>query len=164
MRARSRKARRRSGGPRKKLPKEYWFVALGASEEDNAGIKALLERHGEELRGATFINVRAVGTGELACVVQEGSGSAGADSDQRLLSKVRRAAKATGHEIGMRNFKEFRTDMVPARQEGHRAVTIMGFEGNAPAGWQQGDDTSDMIEERNIRAVADILTELLRRI
>lgn len=164
MRARSRKARRRSGGPRKKLPKEYWFVALGASEEDNAGIKALLERHGEELRGATFINVRAVGTGELACVVQEGSGSAGADSDQRLLSKVRRAAKATGHEIGMRNFKEFRTDMVPARQEGHRAVTIMGFEGNAPAGWQQGDDTSDMIEERNIRAVAEILTELLRRI
>lgn len=148
---------------RENRPKEVWFLALGASEQDNAGIKAFLKEHADELKGATFINIRAVGAGKLACLAHEGLAGSGAASDPRTQGLAKRAAKATGHSLDVCDLKGFTTDAVPVLKARHRAVTLMAFDDKAPVGWQQSDDTSDSLSEDNVRAVADIVSEMVRK-
>lgn len=147
----------------KRTPKEVWFLAVGASEQDNAGIKAFLEEHADELKGASFINLRAVGAGQLACLEKEGVGFAGAQSDHRLISAAKRAAKLTNHSLDVRPLKGYGTDALPVLKSRHRAMTLMAFEEKAPVAWQQSVDTSDVINDDTIRAAADIVTEIVRK-
>ncbi|MGN0035224.1 MAG: M28 family peptidase [Coriobacteriales bacterium] len=148
--------------PAKRPPKEVWFLAVGASEQDNAGVKAFLAAHADELRGATFINLRAVGAGTLAALKSEGVGPAGARSDHRSQTLARRAAKASGHELELRDAPAFVTDAVPVLHSRHRAITLMAFDGSAPVAWEQSGDTSDVLEENTIRAAADIVEKMVR--
>ena len=42
---------------------EVWMVALGSEVDENAGIKAFLMEHAQELRGAVIIDVEGLGAG-----------------------------------------------------------------------------------------------------
>ena len=74
------------------LDKEVWFVALGASNADNAGMRDFLKRHARDLTGALVINLQAVGAGELCYLAREGMPLRPGRSDHRLQAAAARAA------------------------------------------------------------------------
>ena len=54
------------------LGHDIWFVATGASECGNAGMKAFLDEHRDKLRGVFLINLESIGAGTLATLTTEG--------------------------------------------------------------------------------------------
>lgn len=50
---------------------EVWFVGLGAEQYSHSGIKAFLEEHADEMKGAIIINLEALGAGALSCIEQK---------------------------------------------------------------------------------------------
>ncbi len=49
------------------LGHDIWFVATGASENGNAGIRAFLDAHRSQLRGVFLINPRALARDSSPC-------------------------------------------------------------------------------------------------
>lgn len=143
------------------LDKEVWFVALGASGAGNQGMKNFLDLHGPELRGALIINLECVGAGEIKYVDFEGTGKA-VPSDRRLQSLVRSASKEViGHEMQHQKLDWRNTDATPALQAGMRALSIMGFDGVAPACWHWKTDTIDIVDEDNLEYVTKVLLKVI---
>ncbi len=143
------------------LDKEVWFVALGASSANNRGMKNFLELHGSELRGSLIINLEGVGAGDIKYVDFEGTGKSHR-SDRRLQSLVKKASKEiTGKELRPQKLDWRNTDATPAMLEGMRAISIMGFDGPAPANWHWTTDTSDAIDPDNLEYVTKLLLKVI---
>ncbi len=143
------------------LDKEVWFVALGASNSSEQGMKNFLDLHGSELRGALIINLEAVGAGDIHFVDYEGKGKPHR-ADRRLQTLVRKASKeVAGTEMKPKRLDWRNTDATPAMRAGARAVTIMGFDGEAPVGWHWNTDTSAVVEEENLDYVADVVLRMI---
>ena len=143
------------------LDKEVWFVALGASNAGNRGMKNFLELHSSELRGALIINLEAVGSGDICFIDYEGEAKV-CRSDRRLQSLVRGASKELGkNEIAAERLNWRETDATPALKAGHRAMTIMGFDGVAPTGWHWSSDTIDIVEKKKMNYVTRLLLKMI---
>ena len=143
------------------LDKEVWFVALGASGAGAQGMKNFIDLHGPELRGALIINLECVGAGEIKYVDVEGAGKA-CPSDRRLQSLVRAASKeVAGHEMPHQKLDWRDTDATPALLEGMRAMSIMGFDGVAPACWHWKTDTIDIVDPDNLEYVTKVLLKVI---
>ena len=52
---------------------DIWFVALGASDFDHAGMDNFLSKHRTDIRGAFLINLDCIGAGRLSILKNEGS-------------------------------------------------------------------------------------------
>lgn len=143
------------------LDKEVWFVALGASGAGEQGMKNFLELHGSELRGALIVNLECVGAGDIRYVDMEGCGKP-FRSDRRLQNLARNAARdITGHEMKSQKLDWRNTDATPALAEGLRAMSIMGFDGVAPACWHWKTDTSDIVDPDNLEYVTKLLLKII---
>jgi hypothetical protein len=141
--------------------KEIWFVALGASGSDHAGIKSFLAAHSHELAGATFINLECVGAGELSFIENEGIGFT-RTADHRLQGLIHKISRATGIDIVGRQLTWRTTDLTPALRAGFRGITFMAFDGVAPVAWHQKTDTTAVIEPECIEATKDLIVEIIR--
>ncbi len=140
--------------------KEVWFVATGASGVGHAGIRAFIAEHGAELGNATIINLDCVGAGHLAIVSQEGVGKV-YQGDRRLQMKLHRFAGGHGLNLGVMSLAGRATDATAFLEDQLHAVTIMGFEGNAPAFSRWSSDTSAVIDDRQVGKVAGVVADFI---
>ena len=70
---------------------DIWFVALGGSSLDHAGMRAFLQQHRQEIRGSFIINLDCVGAGELSVLTHEGvEGDAGGDPPPAVPDRLDR--------------------------------------------------------------------------
>ena len=143
------------------LDKEVWFVALGASEANNQGMKNFLELHGSELRGALIINLECVGAGELRYIDFEGKAKAHR-CDRRLQSLVRSASRElTGLDMRSQRMTWRDTDATPAMEQGLRAMSIMGFEGMAPVKWHWKGDGVGTVDPDNLEYATKLMLKII---
>lgn len=144
--------------------KEVWFVATGAKEPGGFGIRALVDDYGDDLRGALFINLQAVGVGNLHWISEEGV-LRRRHSDRRLASTARRASSELELSAKSRVFREVPTDASYAIAQGMRAMSIMAFDINGRvANLHWADDTADSVQESNIENAVLLVAEMVRNL
>ena len=80
----------------------------------------------------------------------------------RIITLVRKASKELdGRELRPQKLEWRNTDVTPAMQEGLRALSIMGFDGVAPAAWHWTNDTADVVNPENLEFVTRLLLKVI---
>lgn len=142
---------------------DIWFVATGASEDSHAGMKAFIDEHKREIRGAFLVNLECVGAGTLAAYAREGLYDR-RRADRRLVRMVCDIARDLhiGFDTAMCDWGE--TDAAAALRSRVRAVTIVGLDENdQPALSHTVDDVPENVNPRQVDDVVRIVTEVIRR-
>ena len=142
---------------------DIWFVALGASSLDHAGMRAFLSQHRSEIRGSFVVNLDCVGAGTLSVVTREGlEGTRRAD---RRMGRLLTSAANDLHAPLSQHTMDWReTDATPAMRSSMRSVTLMGVgETGLPALSRTGADVPDAVSGDQAARVAQIVTEMIRR-
>ncbi|MDR2035531.1 MAG: M28 family peptidase [Coriobacteriales bacterium] len=145
------------------IDKEVWIVAVGAHESKNAGIKKLLAEYERELKSALVINLDSVGAGNLFYTMAEGS-LLPKGTDHRLQGLIKSAANAVGVSIAPAGFTSYTTDAAEALTKGFRAISIMGLKDKLPVGWRWSSDRLEILEEKNLQAVTDVVVEVIKSV
>ena len=142
---------------------DIWFVALGASGMDNAGMRAFLDEHRRDIRGAFLVNLDCVGAGELTLLTEEGEGKA-RHCDRRISRLLKNIANDLHASLKEMTHRWGDTDATPAMRKSVRAITIMGCdESGLPAYSRQAEDDLDKLDPQQIALVNDLVSELIRR-
>ena len=142
---------------------DIWFVALGASALDHAGMDAFLAEYRKTCRGAFVINLDSVGAGELTAITSEGIYNR-RRADRRMLRLFSNTAKDLHVELAQASHNWGDTDATAAMRSSMRSVTIMGMnESGMPALSGTPQDIRENVEDEQVASVARIVTELIRR-
>lgn len=144
------------------LGHDIWFVATGASEYDNAGMKAFLSTHRDKLRGVFLINLECVGAGQLAMVSTEGEERV-LKGDKRITNLVRKVSAAFHNEFAAVEMPYETTDAYAAMSMSLRSLTIAGIDGPNFACSHSEADLPYNVNPENVDLVADVVTEVIRR-
>ncbi len=104
--------------------KELWFVATGAHHAHSRGMRTFLEDYREELRGALFINLAGLGSGDLYWSVSEQAGKTW-KSSARLTAMARRVARESNIRAKPYKSGKLRTEAGWALADGRKAVSIV---------------------------------------
>ncbi len=140
---------------------EVWFVALGSELAQNAGMKAFLEAHESELRGAFIIDVDALGAGELTMLEREGYLKP-AKASSRMKRYIRKASQTSGTKVATGTLMLEESAASYAAKHGQQAMHLVGMEGGKPALYGQLDDTIENIDDRKLAENVEFLMELLK--
>lgn len=142
---------------------DIWFVALGGSALDHAGMQAFLARHRSEIRGCFIVNLDCVGAGRLVALKNEGREET-RRADRRMMRLLGGAAGDLHVQLGQETHDWADTDATPAMRSSLRAVTLMGVdESGLPALSRTPDDTIENVGGDQASQVAAIVTEMIRR-
>ena len=142
---------------------DIWFVALGGSALDHAGMRSFLARHRSEIRGCFVVNLDCVGAGRLVTLKNEGLEET-RRADRRLTRLLSGAAADLHVELGQETHDWADTDATPAMRSSLRAVTVMGLDDNGlPALSRTPDDTAENVSGDQAAQVAAFVTEMIRR-
>ena len=142
---------------------DIWFVALGGSSLDHAGMRAFLAEHRSEVRGCFVINLDCVGAGDLTLLSHEGR-TVKRRADRRLGRILTNVAKDVHVELGQRDFSWTSTDAWVAMRSSLRALTIMGVDENGlPALSHTPMDDPENVSGDQTALVAEMVTEAIRR-
>ena len=144
------------------LGHDIWFVATGASENGNAGIREFLDAHRDKLRGVFMINLECVGAGRLAMLTTEGERRV-LKGDKRIMGLISRVSSDFHHEIGSVDMPFLDTDAHAAMEMSLRACTLAGVDGASLACSHSQEDISLNVDPANIALAADVVTEVIRR-
>lgn len=142
---------------------EVWFVALGAELAGNSGMKDFLATHRDELKGAIFVDLEALGAGSIASIDSEGMYFPVKPSS-RMSRYARKAASALGIHIGDASMLWRDTAATVALRQGSQAMHFAGMKGDLPAYAASKDDTVEHLSEDTMLANADFIVELLKQI
>ena len=142
---------------------DIWFVALGSSEQDHAGMKDFLSEHRKDLRGAFLINLDGIGSGDLTLITQEGLHNS-RRADRRISRIIKNVAKDMDLSLMSAPYDFTDTDATPAMRTSLRCVTLMGMtsEGKAQHGSVLDNDLSE-IDSRQIAETSYLVEEMIRR-
>lgn len=142
---------------------DIWFVALGASSIDHAGMKAFLAQHRSDIRGCFVVNLDCIGAGELSILSHEGLDGT-RRADRRLFRLLSGVANDLHVSLAQRKFDWRSTDATPAMRSSRRSATIMGVDENGlPALSRTPLDLPENVSARQAADVAEIVTEMIRR-
>lgn len=142
---------------------EVWFVALGAELAGNSGMKDFLATHRDELKGAIFVDLEALGAGSIASIGSEGTYFPVKPSS-RMSRYVRKAASALGIHVGEASMLWRDTAATVALRQGAQAMHFAGMAGDLPAYAASKDDKLENLSEETMLANADFVVELLKQI
>ncbi len=142
---------------------EVWFVALGADLAANSGMKDFLNVHRDELKGAIFIDLDAMGAGNLTCINNEGMYFPTKPSS-RMARYARKAASALGIHLAEGSMLWRDSAAAVALRQGCQAMHFAGMDGELPAYAASKQDTMDNISEDTMLANADFVVEVLKNI
>ena len=106
---------------------EVWFVALGAEHAAHSGMQAFIQEHADELKGAIFINLEALGAGRLTFIEREGFLKPKAVSS-RMKRFLRSASEKSGVLFSTATMDSRDTAAQYAMARGYQAMTLMGME------------------------------------
>ena len=142
---------------------DIWFVALGASSLDHAGMRAFLHAHRPEIRGSFVVNLDCVGAGSLSVLSHEGL-EATRRADRRLTRLLTGAANDLHATLGQASYDWNSTDALPAMRSSMRSITIMGLDENGmPALSRTEADVAENVSGDQANTVTEIVTEMIRR-
>ncbi|MEG0757948.1 MAG: M28 family peptidase, partial [Raoultibacter sp.] len=142
---------------------EVWFVALGSELAGNAGMKAFLAEHGNDLRGSVIINLNALGNGELSYIEKEGLYRQ-SKASSRMKRYMKKAGQATGIDPQTASINWTDSAASIALRHGYQAMSVVGMDGSKPAFFAQGDDVFENIDPDTLQGNADFVMELLKNI
>lgn len=143
------------------LETEVWFVALGAQESGNAGIKQFIAAHREDLRGAMIVSLEGLGAGTLGYGNTEGVFKKHTPST-RLKRFLHTASQATGISL-IQSDQTWRNSTAHAAMDaGLQAVSLIGLDGDKPAFYAQADDVVENIDEEQMKRNANFVWEFLK--
>lgn len=140
---------------------EVWFVALGSDLAGNAGMRAFVEAHSAELRGAIIVELDALGAGKLSLVETEGTLKKAVTSS-RMKRYLRKVSQATGVTCANVHFDWNDSAASYANTHGLKAMHLVGEQGGKPAYFAQDNDTIDVVEEQALETNVECVMELLR--
>lgn len=142
---------------------DIWFVALGASDCDHAGMRAFLAEHRKQIRGSFVINLDSVGAGDLTMLSREGL-LITRRADRRMLRMMSTIANDLHIPVGKAKYDWSATDATPAMLSSLRAMTIMGTDASGFRALScTPDDVPENVVPEQAVAVAEAVTELIRR-
>ena len=142
---------------------DVWFVALGGSSLDHAGMRSFLQQHRQEIRGCFIVNLDCVGAGELSVLTREGAEGT-RRTDRRLGRILTNVANDLHAELAQKSFDWTTTDAWPAMSSSMRSVTIMGVnEHGLPALSHTADDVAENVSGDQATLVTELVTEAIRR-
>lgn len=144
------------------LGHDIWFVATGAAENDNAGMKAFLDEHRDKLRGVFIINLKCVGAGQLSMITTEGERRA-LKADRRITGLFSRVASDFHRPLASVEMPYIDTDAHAAMERSLRAMTLAGVEGSSFACAYTEQDHPINLNVDNVNYAADLVTEVIRR-
>ena len=140
---------------------EVWFVALGSELAQNSGMKAFLEAHQSELRGAFIVDIDAIGAGDLTMIEREGF-LRPSKASSRMKRYIRKASQATGTKVASGALLGEESAASYAAKHGCQVTHLVGMEGGKPALYGQQDDIVENIDEKKLASNVDFLMELLK--
>lgn len=140
---------------------EVWFVALGSELAQNSGMKAFLEAHQSELRGAFIVDIDAIGAGDLTMIEREGFLKP-SKASSRMKRYIRKASQATGIKVAPGALLSEESAASYAAKHGCQVTHLVGMEGGKPALYGQQDDIVENIDEKKLASNVDFLMELLK--
>lgn len=140
---------------------EVWFVALGSELAQNSGMKAFLEAHQSELRGAFIVDIDAIGAGDLTMIEREGFLKP-SKASSRMKRYIRKASQATGIKVTSGALLGEESAASYAAKHGCQVTHLVGMEGGKPALYGQQDDIVENIDEKKLASNVDFLMELLK--
>lgn len=140
---------------------EVWFVALGSELAQNSGMKAFLEAHQSELRGAFIVDIDAIGAGDLTMIEREGFLKP-SKASSRMKRYIRKASQATGIKVASGALLAEESAASYAAKHGCQVTHLVGMEGGKPALYGQQDDIVENIDEKKLASNVDFLMELLK--
>ena len=141
---------------------DIWFVALGASELNHAGMTAFLRENRSKIRGAFMVNLDSVGAGMLTMLTNEGLFN-NRRTDRRMLRMLGNIADDLHISVDKAEHGWEDTDATQAMRKSVRALTIMGVENGVAALSHTAYDTADEVDPAQVADVAAMVTELIRR-
>ena len=144
------------------LGHDIWFVATGAAENDNAGMKAFLDEHRDKLRGVFIINLKCVGAGQLSMITTEGEHRT-LKADKRITGLFSRVASDFHRPLASVEMPYVDTDAHAAMERSLRAMTLAGVEGSSFACAYTEQDHPINLNADNVNYAADLVTEVIRR-
>ena len=136
-------------------------MALGSELAQNAGMRAFLEAHESELRGAFIIDLDALGAGDLTMIEREGYLKP-AKASSRMKRYIRKASQASGVKIANGSMMWEESAASFAAKHGQQAMHLVGMDGAKPALYGQVDDTIENIDDRKLNDNVQFLMELLK--
>ena len=142
---------------------DIWFVALGGSSLDHAGMRAFLAEHRSEVRGCFVINLDCVGAGNLTILKNEGL-ELGRRADRRIARLLTGAAQDLHVELDQKPCDWQSTDATPAMRASLRSLTLRGLDENGlPALSHTAADVAENVSGDQVTKVTEIVTEMIRR-
>lgn len=140
---------------------EVWFVALGSELAQNSGMRAFLDAHQSELRGAFIVDIDAIGAGDLTMIEREGFLKP-SKASSRMKRYIRKASQATGIKVASGALLGDESAASYAAKHGCQVTHLVGMEGGKPALYGQQDDIVENIDEKKLASNVDFLMELLK--
>lgn len=140
---------------------EVWFVALGSELAQNSGMKAFLEAHQSELRGAFIVDIDAIGAGDLTMIEREGFLKP-SKASSRMKRYIRKASQATGTKVASGALLGEESAASYAAKHGCQVTHLVGMEDGKPALYGQQGDIVENIDEKKLASNVDFLMELLK--
>jgi hypothetical protein len=145
---------------------EYWALCTGCEEAALTGIKAFLDKHGDELSDAWFVDLECVGIGELRYITCEGMLKK-YYSDPGLIRAAAEAAEAVGDDkiVGIPLDSGYSETAIVLKR-GFSGITIMAMpegSGNVPH-WHQISDRICNIEPQTVDSALRYVAALAREL
>lgn len=142
---------------------DIWFVALGASSLDHAGMRDFLAQHRRDVRGCFVINLDGVGAGQLAVLTHEGLVNT-RRADRRLVRMLTQVADDIHLPLDKTPLDWASTDATPSMRSSLRSVTVTGLgEDGLRALSHTADDTLPNVSGDQVESVVQLVCELIRR-
>ncbi len=145
---------------------ELWAVCTGCEEARLTGIEAFLDKHGDELRDAWFIDLEMLGIGELRYITCEGMLKK-YHSNPGLVRAAADTARATGvDEMSGMQKKSGYTENAIVLKRGFRGITITTRPRGAKSGphWHQVSDRMANLEPETLERAFEYVTALAREL
>ncbi|NPD31790.1 hypothetical protein HLV35_00635 [Eggerthellaceae bacterium zg-997] len=142
---------------------EVWFVALGSQVARREGMRAFLDKHAADLRGAVVIELTGLGAGTLSAIKREGT-----VRPVSLASHIKRhlakAARITGRKAESVELLHTESATTEAARRGIMGVHLAGIEHGAVALSASQTDVVENIDEALLSQNADFVTELVKSV
>ncbi len=145
---------------------EYWPLCTGCEEATLTGIKNFLDRHGDELRNAWFVDLECLGIGELRFITYEGMLKKYYSNPGLVRAAADAARKVGDPRIDGMPLRSGYTETAIVAGSGFQGITIMAF----PKGstemphWHQVSDRIENIDPENLDRAMQYIVALAREL
>ncbi|NHM16390.1 M28 family peptidase [Eggerthellaceae bacterium zg-887] len=142
---------------------EVWFVALGAELSTHDGMRAFLDEHAHELRGAIVVDLDALGAGDITMIEEEGLFRP-VKTSSRMKRYVKKASQASGVSVRSAKLRWMDSSASYATRRGIQSMHLVGLRDGKPAYYGQDDDTVEHVSEEKLNNNAKFVMEMIKNI